>query len=87
VQNAYSGGFKSLVATLVQCIFVTYSLWECIGVVKSESQGIEIPELTALAKTKFCSLNLFSLLYPQIQKNKHDISLKDGIALMSESVF
>jgi hypothetical protein len=58
-----------------------------MGVVKSKSQGIEIPELTALAKTKFCTLNLFSLIYPQIQKNNHDISLKDGVALMSVSVF
>jgi len=29
-----------------KCIFVTRSLWECLGVVGPESQGGQIPELT-----------------------------------------
>jgi len=32
------------------------------------------------AKTKSPSLNLFSLLYPQTQKNEIEVSLKYGIA-------
>jgi hypothetical protein len=37
-------------------------------------------------KTKSPSLNLFSLLYPQTQKNQIEISLKYGIALLFQSV-
>jgi len=39
-----------------------------------------------LAKTKSPSVNLFSLLYPQTQKNEIKVSLKYGIALMFQSV-
>jgi len=38
------------------------------------------------AKTKSPSLNLFSLLYPQTQKNEIEVSLKYGIALLFQSV-
>jgi len=38
------------------------------------------------AKTEFPSLNLFSLLYPQTQKNEIEVSLKCGIALLFQSV-
>jgi hypothetical protein len=39
------------------------------------------------AKTKFPSLNVFSLLYPQTQKNEIKVSLKYGIALTFQSVY
>jgi hypothetical protein len=38
------------------------------------------------AKTKSPSSNLFSLLYPQTQKNEIEVSLKYGIALLFQSV-
>jgi hypothetical protein len=38
------------------------------------------------AKTKSPSLNLFSLLYPQTQKNEIEVSLKYGIASLFQSV-
>jgi len=38
------------------------------------------------AKTRFPSSNLFSLLYPQTQKNEMEVSLKYGIALTFQSV-
>jgi len=38
------------------------------------------------AKTKFCSLNLFSLLYPQTQINEIEVSLKYGIPSVFHSV-
>jgi len=40
-----------------------------------------------LAKTKLRSLNLFSLLYPQNQKNEIEVSLQYGIALLCQSAF
>ena len=41
---------------------------------------------TTSAKTRFPSLYLFSLLYPQTQKNKIEVSLQYGIALLFQSV-
>jgi len=38
-----------------------------------------------LAKNKFPSLNLFSLLYLQTQKNEIEISMKYDIALLFQS--
>jgi hypothetical protein len=38
------------------------------------------------AKTKSPSSNLFSLLYPQTQKNEIEVALKYGIALLFQSV-
>jgi len=38
------------------------------------------------AKTKFPSWNLFSLLFPQTQKNEIEVSIKYGIALLFQSV-
>jgi len=43
-------------------------------------------EWSSSAKTKFPSLNVFSLLYPQTQKNEIEVSLKYGIALLFQSV-
>jgi hypothetical protein len=40
----------------------------------------------ASAKTKSPSLNLFSLLYSQTQKNEIEVSLKYGIALLFQSI-
>jgi hypothetical protein len=42
--------------------------------------------MSTSAKTKSPSLNLFSLLYPQTQKNEIEVSLKYGIALLFQSV-
>jgi hypothetical protein len=42
--------------------------------------------LHSSAKTKSPSSNLFSLLYPQTQKNEIEVSLKYGIALLFQSV-
>jgi hypothetical protein len=39
------------------------------------------------AKTKFLSLNLLSLLYPQTQKNEIEVSLKYVIALTFLSAY
>ena len=38
------------------------------------------------AETKSPSLNLFSLLYPQTQKDENEVSLQYGIALLFQSV-
>jgi len=46
----------------------------------------EIEWTQTSAKTKFPSINLFSLLYPQTQKNEIQISLKYGIALIFQTV-
>jgi len=46
-----------------------------------------MPEAEATsAKIKSPSLFLFSLLYPQTQKNEIEVSLKYGIALLFQSV-
>jgi len=45
-----------------------------------------IHALETSAKTKSPSSNLFSLLYPQTQKNEIEVSLKYGIALLFQSV-
>jgi len=42
--------------------------------------------IMTISKTKCASLRLFSLLYPQTQKNEIKVSLKYGIALMFQSV-
>jgi hypothetical protein len=51
-----------------------------------EEGEVEDDEEPASAKTKSPSSNLFSLLYPQTQKNEIEVSLKYGIALLFQSV-
>jgi len=41
---------------------------------------------SASAKTEFPSTNLFSLFYPQTQKNEIEVSLKYGIAVLFRNV-
>ena len=45
-----------------------------------------ITDAPTLANTKFPSLDLFGLLYPQTQKNEIEVSLQYGIALLFQSV-
>jgi len=53
------------------------------------NKALQLPSpghVTSSAKTKSPSSNLFSLLYPQTQKNEIEVSLKYGIALLFQSV-